>query len=92
MSTGKQPRPELRQGAIRAAGKSVELGIGIWPNKDKRGVIHIRIATGDEICTVTNDPRSQRYHRKLFFMLRKVLLDQGLWPYEEEGAETERRH
>ena len=50
----------------------------------------IKIATGDEICTVTNDNRSERYHRKLFYMLREILLKQGLWPYREEGAETNR--
>ena len=69
----KKPLPELRQGAIHVGGKSIVLGVGIWPNKDQRGVIHIKIATGDEICTVTNDKGSERYHRKLFYMLRKVL-------------------
>ena len=84
----KMSLPELRQGAIHVGGKSVVLGVGIWPSKDQRGVIHIKIATGDEICTVTNDERSERYHRKLFYMLRDVLLKQGVWPYGDEGAET----
>jgi hypothetical protein len=80
--------PELRQGVVHIGGKSLVLGVGIWPSKDDRGVIHIKIATGSEICTVTNDQSSVRYHRKLFYMLREILKEHDRWPYGDEGSET----
>jgi len=70
-------------------GNAVVLAIGIWAAK-RGNQLHIDI-TGTKTfhTTVTSDPNSKRYHRTLFRNLRKVLVDNGSWPYGSEGEETE---
>ncbi len=69
---------------------SVVLGIGIWAKKNPSGRIHIHVTGGDRFhTTVTNQPKSVRYHRILFRNLRRVLMDHRAWPYGQEGGETE---
>ena len=70
-------------------GNSLVVGVGLWAKKDNNW-IHIHITGPNESqTTVTNNPDSQRYHRTLFRNLRRTLVEQGCWPYGDEGAETE---
>lgn len=83
----------LKPGDVRTfksgKGKSIVLGIGLWP-KRRGKQLHIDITGPDDFhTTVTNDPKSKRYHRTLFRNLRKVLNDNQCWPYGDEGLETE---
>ena len=50
--------------------------MGIWFNPDS-GHIHIA-AKGAFISTVSNDPKSKRYHPNLFRKLAATLRDAGL--------------
>ena len=82
---------ELRPGDIRVFAKkgSLVLAIGIWPKRRGRQ-LHIDITgTKNFHTTVTNDEKSDRYHRTLFRDLRRVLVAHDCWPFGEEGAETE---
>ncbi len=77
----------------KGAGKAVVLAVGVWAkHAGEHGPIHIHITGTKRFhTTVTNDPKSERYHRTLFRDLRKVLLDNNCWPYGVEGEETETR-
>ena len=73
----------------RGKGNAVVLDVGVWA-KRRGKPLHIDITgTKDFHTTVTNDPKSERYHRTLFRNLRKVLIHNQCWPYGDEGAETE---
>jgi hypothetical protein len=79
---------DLLETTEREGQKSVAVPIGLWARKDGAW-IHIRIvAPGQAPTTVTNDPASVRYHRTLFRNLRQTLIEQGAWPFGDEGAET----
>jgi hypothetical protein len=69
-------------------GKTVVLAIGIWAKRHKDGSIHIHMSGPDDsITTVTNNPKSKlRHHPNLFQKLRSTLIDQGCWPFGDEGA------
>jgi hypothetical protein len=49
---------------MKRYGKTARLDVGIWFNKDT-GRIHIA-AIDHFISTVSNDPRSKRYHPNLY--------------------------
>jgi glycine/D-amino acid oxidase-like deaminating enzyme len=84
----------LKPGVVRTfkkgKGSAVVLAIGVWA-KRRGKQFHIHI-TGTKTfhITVTNDPKSERYHRTLFRDLRRLLVDNQCWPYGDAGAETER--
>ena len=56
--------------------KTARLDVGIWFNANS-GHIHIA-AKGAFISTVSNDPKSKRYHPNLFRKLAAVLRENGL--------------
>jgi hypothetical protein len=67
------------------------IGIGVWAERRGDWIdVHL---TGTEKfhTTVTNQRDSERYHRTLFRNLRRLLVENGRWPFGEEGAETETR-
>jgi hypothetical protein len=69
--------------------KSLVVAIGVWA-KRQGTAIHIHL-TGPENfhTTVTNQKGSERYHRTLFRNLRRLLIEEGRWPFGKEGEETE---
>ncbi len=84
----------LRPGAVRVfrPGHSLALGVGVWAKRNQSGRIHIHITGGKAFhTTVTNHRESKRYHRTLFRNLRRLLDEQGAWPYGNDGVETEER-
>ncbi len=55
---------------------SVKLDVRIWYDSQSR---HIKLAgKGLTASTVSNDPRSKRYHPNLFRKLSQVLRDAGV--------------
>ena len=65
-------------------GKSVAVGIGIWADR-RSDTIQIHMTGPMKMhTTVTNAPKSARYHRTLFRDLRRILVDNGAWPYGDE--------
>jgi hypothetical protein len=83
---------EMRPGDVRVFEKrgSLVLAIGVW--QKRRGKrLHIDITgTKNFHTTVTNDMKSDRYHRTLFRDLRRVLVTHGCWSFGDEGSETEK--
>ncbi len=77
----------MKPGDIRVfrSGKrrALVLAIGVWAEQRKPGApIHIHITgTSDFHTTVTDDPRSQRYHRTLFRDLKRLLEKHSRWPF-----------
>lgn len=61
--------------------KTVNLNVGIWFNEES-GHIHIA-GQGAFISTVSNDPKSKRYHPNLYRKMAKTLRDAGV-PAPEE--------
>jgi hypothetical protein len=87
----------MKPGEIRTfkkgTGSAVVLAVGVWAERSRKsGPIQIHI-TGTRTLhtTVTNNPKSERYHRTLFRELRRLLLQNNCWPYGDDGAETEKR-
>ena len=87
----------MKPGDVRTfrsgTGNAVVVAVGVWAKKPKKnGPIHIHV-TGvrGKHTTVTNQPKSERYHRTLFRDLRNVLIANNCWPYGTEGSETEHR-
>lgn len=81
----------LRPGSVHVfkGGKSLVLGVGVFAQKQGRW-IHIHLTgTSEKHTTITNNPDSTRYHRTLFRDLRQLLIDNKLWPYGDEGSETD---
>lgn len=64
--------------------KTARLDVGIWFNADT-GHIHLA-AKGQFISTVSNDPKSKRFHANLYRKLGKALRDAGK-PYPAEGLD-----
>jgi hypothetical protein len=84
--------PEMKPGDVRVFGgrKALVVAVGVWAKRDKN---HLRIdVTGfGGHTTISNNPASERYHRTLFRNMRRIMIDQGVWEFGEEGAETEER-
>ena len=59
--------------------KTVSFRLNVWANPRTR-MIHVASNEADVISTVSDDPKSKRYHRNLFRKLRRVLVDAGKWP------------
>lgn len=77
----------------KGTGNAVVLAVGVWAEREREGgpiQIHIT-GTSDFHTTVTNNEKSERYHRTLFRNLRRLLVEQKCWPYGDEGSETETR-
>jgi hypothetical protein len=72
----------------RGDGNAVVVGHGLWA--ERQGAwIHIHLTGPDDShTTVTNNPKSVRFHRTLFRDLRRTLINQNCWPFGEEGSET----
>ena len=69
-------------------GCAIVIGLGLWAKKQGKWIqIHMS-GPNDMLTTVTNNPESVRYHRTLYRDLRRTLVDQGCWPYGDEGAEV----
>ena len=71
-------------------GKALAVTVGIWAKRERE---HLRIdITGfGGHTTISNNPESERYHRTLFRNMRRILIDNGVWEFGEEGKETEDR-
>ena len=70
-------------------GKAVAVGVGIWA-ECRSGAIHIHMTGPLSMhTTVTNAPKSARYHRTLFRDLRRILVANGAWPYGEQGIDLD---
>jgi len=61
--------------------KSVSLRVRVWANP-RTGMIHLASTEANLISTVSNDPKSDRYHQNLFKKLRRALLEARKWPEE----------
>lgn len=86
-------KDDIRPGDIRVfrPGQAVVLATGIWAKRAGKNWIRIDITGTREFhTTVTNDPSSKRYHRTLFRDLRRVLVENGCWPFGTQGVETEK--
>lgn len=59
--------------------KTVSFRVNVWAKRSTR-MIHIAASRPDVHSTVSNDPKSKRYHPNLFGKLRRVLTDAGRWP------------
>ena len=82
----------MRPGEVRTFKKGDGLAIvvshGLWAKRQGKW-IHIHMTGPDDShTTVTNNPDSVRFHRTLFRDLRRTLINQGCWPFGDEGAET----
>jgi len=66
--------------------KTARLDVGIWFNESS-GHLHIS-AKKSFISTVSNDPKSKRYHPNLYRKLATVLRDAGL-PHPNPSPEGE---
>jgi hypothetical protein len=72
----------------RGKGNAVVVGHGLWAERQGEW-IHIHLTGPDNShTTVTNNPKSVRFHRTLFRDLRTTLINQSCWPFGEEGIET----
>jgi hypothetical protein len=81
-------RPGDVQTFKRGKGIAIVVGHGLWAKKQGKWIqIHLT-GPDDSHTTVTNNPDSVRFHRTLFRDLRRTLVNQGCWPFGEEGAET----
>ena len=70
-------------------GTAIVLGVGLWATRRGKQ-LHIDITGTKRFhTTVTNDPKSERYHRTLFRNFRRLLVENQCWPFGEEGSETE---
>ncbi len=69
-------------------GNAVVIGLGLWAKKQGRWIQIHMTGPNDLHTTVTNNPDSVRYHKTLYRDLRRTLVDQGCWPYGDEGAEV----
>lgn len=82
---------DMKPGDVRTfKRRAVVLAVGLWAKRRGR---HLRIditGTGGH-TTIENNPASERYHRTLFRDFRRVLIENGRWPFGDEGAETEER-
>jgi hypothetical protein len=84
---------DVRPGSIHSFGgtEAIAITFGIFAKKQGKW-IHIHM-TGDYTnfahITVTNNPKSVRYHRTLFRNLRRLLIAYHKWQFGNEGAETE---
>jgi len=83
---------EMKPGDVRAfdGGRALVVAVGIWAKRDRE---HLRIdITGfGGHTTITNNPESERYRRTLFRNLRRIMIENGVWGFGEEGAEMEER-
>lgn len=62
----------------RHARKTARRTLGVWFN-EKSGHIHLASpGLGKFISTVSNDPKSKRYHPDIYRKLARVLCDAGL--------------
>lgn len=59
--------------------RTVSLRFSAWANPCTR-MIHLASSEAGIISTVSNDPKSKRYHPNLFRKLRRILIDKGRWP------------
>lgn len=85
----------LQPGDVRTfqptRGSITVAGLTLWTEPQGPWVLIHMSEEGCPLSTVTNNPESDRYNRALFRDLRRSLLQQDLWPYGEQGAETEER-
>jgi hypothetical protein len=64
-----------------SAKKTASFKLSAWANPSSR-MIHLASPEAGIISTVSNDPKSKRFHPNLFMKLRRVLKAQGKWPAE----------
>jgi hypothetical protein len=67
---------------------AVVIGLGLWARKQGEWIQIHMTGPNNLHTTVTNNPESARYHRTLYRDLRRTLVEQGCWPYGDEGAEV----
>jgi hypothetical protein len=81
---------EMKPGDVRVfnGGKALAVAIGIWAKRDRK-YLRIDITGFGGHTTISNNPKSVRYHRTLFRNMRRILIDNGVWKFGEDGSETE---
>lgn len=68
--------------------RALVVAVGVWAEQRNDWIdIHL---TGPNAShtTVTNQPKSERYHRTLFRDMRALLREYDRWPFGDRGAET----
>jgi len=85
---------EMQPGDVRKFkgndGRALAVTFGVWAERrSKTQPIHIHLSGGGGNTTVTNDPKSKRYHKTIFRNLRRFLVKNERWEFGEGGAETE---
>jgi hypothetical protein len=75
----------------RGKHRALALAIGVWAERiGKDGPIHVHLTGTPRFhTTVTNQRKSERYHRTLFRNMRSLLMEYDRWPFGNEGEETE---
>jgi len=78
----------------RGKGNALVIGLGVWAKRSGKKHngkwIDIHLAgPNDSLTTVTNNPKSKRYHRTFFRNLRRTLIQYECWSFGDEGLETE---
>ena len=74
----------------RGEGKAIAIAMGVWAARE-RDHIRIDITACNSHTTITNDPKSKRYHRTLFRNLRKIMVENDVWQFGIEGSETDEK-
>ena len=84
-------KPEMQPGDVRVFrnGEALVLAAGIWAKRQGKNWIRIDITGTGKHTTVTNNPKSHRFHRTLFRDLRSVLVKNNCWQFGDEGSETD---
>jgi len=83
-------KPDERRTFEKGSGNAFVSTVGLWEASDG---IHLRIdmTAAGAPATLTNRPGSVRSHRILFWDLREMLMANGCWVLDEEGAEAQER-
>lgn len=73
-----EPERKLRPGEVDVANgrKTVYLTVGVWLADD--GQIHLSFGR-EGITTVSNNPRSRRYHQKVYSHIKNILMKLDRW-------------
>lgn len=74
-----QPTRKSKQGYLRRKGKTVYIHMGIWYDK-KSGQIHVTGPKEKKLhSTISNNPKSRRYHPNLHKKLKEILERERCW-------------
>jgi len=74
-----EPTRKSRKGHYGRKGRTVYVHMGIWHNKETG---HIHVSGPKELklhSTVSNNPKSKRYHPNLYKKLKAILVREKRW-------------